>query len=207
MLAFLCEKYPGIKKHVIFANTGWEHEGIIDWCRGIVSKFGLELIVVKNAKKTFLSMAEERGKFPGMSQRQCTSDLKRDPIVKWIRNNVKDPVIISCMGLRSEESDNRKKGKKLKRNKRESNGKRTIWDWSPIKEWKESEVLSYLELKEIPLHPVYKYLRRLSCRMCIYMKKHDVSQVRKHDPGAIEIISNIEKKINFSFFKDGFLNP
>lgn len=205
LLSYLCEKYPDIKKHVIFADTGWEHDGTEQWCRDLVARFGLELNVVRNKNKTFLTMAENRGKFPGMNQRQCTSDLKRDPIMTWIRNNVKDPVVVNCMGIRSDESAGRKAQKKLKRNRRESNTKRTVWDWNPIKDMTEAEVFTYLADRDLPLHPVYNHLRRFSCRMCIYMTAHDRSQVQKHDPEAINIISAIEEKIGFSFFHDGFL--
>jgi 3'-phosphoadenosine 5'-phosphosulfate sulfotransferase (PAPS reductase)/FAD synthetase len=205
MLAFLCEKYPDAKKRVIFADTGWEHEGTEQWCRDLVARFGLVLEVVRSQTKTFLTMSEKRGKFPGMNQRQCTSDLKRDPIVKWIRNNVQDPLVVNCMGIRSEESSGRAKQKTLKRNARETNSVRTIWDWNPIKDWTEVEVLAYLAERGLPLHPVYSYLRRFSCRMCIYMTQHDRQQVQKHDPEAVQIIHRIEEKIGFSFFQDGFL--
>lgn len=203
MLAYLCEKYPNVKKHVVFADTGWEHDDAEEWSRKIVESFGLELNVVRSKTKTLLSMAEARGKFPGMSQRQCTSDLKRDPIMTWIRNNVKDELIVNCMGIRAEESAGRAKQKRLKRNMRESNSKRVIWDWQPIKDWKETEVFSYLEEKKIPLHPVYKYLRRFSCRVCIFMSDHDLRQVQEHDPEAIQIIARIEEKIGFTMFQRG----
>lgn len=203
MLAYLCEKYPHVKKHIIYADTGWEHEGTEEWCRSIVEKFGLTLHVVRNRNKTLLTMAEARGKFPGMSQRQCTSDLKRDPIMTWIRNNVKDDLVINCMGIRSEESSGRKKQKRLKRNLRESNSVRTVWDWQPIKDWKETEVLQFLSVRNIPLHKVYKYLRRFSCRVCIFMTEHDVNQVHKNDPTAIDTIAAIEEKIDFTMFQKG----
>lgn len=203
MLSYLCENYPDVKKHVVFADTGWEHPDAEEWSRSIVAMFGLQLHVVRNPNKTFLTMVERRGKFPGMQQRQCTSDLKRDPINSWIRKNVKDPVVINCMGLRSEESSNRKKKKKLTRNKRESNTMRTLWDWLPIKDWTENQVVEYLTSKKIPLHPVYKYLRRFSCRVCIYMSQHDLQQVQKHDPEAIAIIERIEKEIGFTMFQAG----
>ena len=205
MLAFLCENYPDVKKRVVFADTGWEHDGTEDWCRQIVARFGLELHVVRSATKTFLTMAENRGKFPGMQQRQCTSDLKRDPIIKWVRNNVSDPVVVNCMGIRSEESTGRAKAKTLKRNQRETNSVRTVWDWNPIKDWTEAQVFAYLEDRGLPLHPVYKHLRRFSCRMCIYMTQHDREQVQKHDPQAIQIIHDLEQKMGFSFFQDGYL--
>lgn len=202
MLAYLCEHYPHVTKHVVFADTGWEHPDAEAWCRKIVGLFGLELHVVRNPNKTLLTMAERRGKFPGMQQRQCTSDLKRGPIETWIRRNVKDPVVINCLGIRSEESSGRAKQKKLKRNI-SSNSKRTIWNWLPIKDWKEVEIYAYLEIREIPLHPVYKHLRRFSCRVCIFMTEHDVQQVAKHDPEAIEIVDGIENKIGFTMFQAG----
>ena len=112
MLAYLCEQYPDIKKHVVFADTGWEHEDAEEWSRSIVEGiFGLKLNVARSKTKTFLTMAENRGMFPGMNQRQCTSDLKRDPIMTWVRNNVNDQLIVNCMGIRSEESTNRAKKK------------------------------------------------------------------------------------------------
>jgi len=206
MLAFICEKYPTYKKHVVFADTGWEHTDAVEWSSKIVESFGLTLNVVKNKRKTLLTMAEERGMFPGMQQRQCTSDLKRDPIMNWIRNNVKDPVVINCTGIRSEESSARSKMKALKRNKRESNSKRTIWDWMPIKNKKEDWVYSYLLQNGIPLHSVYKYLNRFSCRICIFMDEHAIRRVNVHDPEAIKIIAKIERKINFHMTQGGFLD-
>lgn len=207
MLAYLCEQYPDIKKHVVFADTGWEHEDAEEWSRSIVEGiFGLKLNVARSKTKTFLTMAENRGMFPGMNQRQCTSDLKRDPIMTWVRNNVNDQLIVNCMGIRSEESTNRAKKKKLSRNKRESNSKRTIWEWNPIKDWTEKQVFEYLEQKNIPLHPVYKHLRRFSCRVCIFMTQHDLRQVKQHDPAAIDIISKIEEKIGFTMFQAGPIN-
>lgn len=205
MLAYLCETYPDVKKHVVFADTGWEHKDAEQWCRKIVGSFGLELHVARNPNKTLLTMAMKRGKFPGMQQRQCTSDLKRGPIETWVRRNVKDPVVINCLGIRSEESTGRAKAKKLKRN-RSSNSRRTIWDWLPIKDWKEDQVFGFLAERNIPLHPVYGHLRRFSCRVCIFMTEHDLRQVKKNDPEAIEIIAGIEDQIGFTMFQKGKIN-
>lgn len=115
MLAYLRENYSHVKTHVVMADTGWEHPDAVEWSRGIVESFGLELHVVraywgskfpelKGKPKTFLGMVEKRGKFPASEQRQCTSDLKRGPIGSWIVRNVKDPLVVSAMGLRAEES-------------------------------------------------------------------------------------------------------
>lgn len=198
MLAYLCERYPDVKKHVVMADTGWEHPDAIDWSRSIVDRFDLPLHVVRNLNKTFLTMVEARGKFPAPAQRQCTSDLKRDPIVSWIRQNIKDPLVVSAMGLRAEESSGRAKMPVLSRDRRETNSKRTVWKWNPILKWTEVYVRAYLAARNIPLHPVYQYLRRFSCRVCIYMTPTDLRAVQQHDPEAFAIIAALEKSTGFT---------
>ncbi len=203
MLAHIVENYPLVKKHVVFADTGWEHNGAEDWCRSIVEGFGLKLNVVRNPNKDFFGMVAHRQKFPSPSYRQCTSDLKRGPIQTWIRQNIKDPVVVSAMGLRAEESSARAKKSRLTRNKSMTNSKRTVWDWLPIQEWKEEKVFSYLAEKEIPLHPVYKYLTRFSCQVCIFLGAKELAAVERHNPEAIEKIARVEEEIGFTMKPEG----
>jgi len=201
MLAYLCARYPNVPKHVVFADTGWEHTNAEEWCRGIVEGvFGLPLHVVRNSRKDFFDMVLHRGKFPGMQTRQCTSDLKRGPIETWIRQNVADPVVINCLGLRSEESPARAKAPRLARNRRQCNSRRTVWNWLPIQDWTEQQVREYLQIKGIPLHPVYQYLNRFSCQVCIYMSDHDLRQTAANNRQALERIAEIEARIGFTMF-------
>ena len=151
-------------------------------------------------------MVLNRGKFPSPEQRQCTSDLKRGPIQTWTRRNVSDSLIINCMGIRAQESTGRAKLRRMKRNATMTNSKRTVWDWLPIHHWSETEVLNYLAERNIPLHPVYKHLRRFSCRVCIFMTDHDLRQVKQYDPEAIDIIAQLEQKINFSMKPQMYLS-
>src|SRR5581483_6956204 len=95
MLHYLCQHYPHIKKSVVFADTGWEHTDAIQWATNIVKRYGLKLHIVRSSKKDFFSMVRKRKKFPSASTRQCTSDLKKAPIEKWIRRNCQDKVIIN----------------------------------------------------------------------------------------------------------------
>jgi 3'-phosphoadenosine 5'-phosphosulfate sulfotransferase (PAPS reductase)/FAD synthetase len=203
MLSYICENWPTANKVCIMADTGWEHKDAIEWSRKICAMHGLKLNVCRNPNKTFLTMAKNRGMFPGMQTRQCTSDLKRGPIQTWIRRNVNDNLIVNATGMRAEESTGRAKLKVLSRDKTMTNSKRTVWNWNPIHKWSENRVRAYLMEKGIPLHPVYNHLKRFSCRMCIYMTNHDRNQVAIHDPEAIEIIHSIEKQIGFTMFMDG----
>lgn len=122
MLAYLCEKHPRVGKHVVYADTGWEHEDAEEWARSIVARFNLPLHVVRNPNKDFFQMVRHRRMFPSPAQRQCTSDLKRTPIQTWIRRNVADPVVVNCMGIRAEESPARAKKRSLSLDKKMSNG-------------------------------------------------------------------------------------
>ena len=206
MLHYLCSKYPNIKKSVVFADTGWEHKDALAWATTIVSRYGLPLHIVRNPNKDFISMVHKRRKFPAAATRQCTSDLKRGPIETWIRRNCTDKVVINCMGLRAEESSSRSKRPPLRRNNTMTNSKRTVWDWLPIKDWRTQQVFDYLATNNIPLHPVYRYLKRFSCRICIFMQKQELLQVRKNDPEAFETIARLERKINFSMRPDFYLD-
>ena len=81
------------------------------------------LHVVRRVKGDLVQRIEERlekvstltGKppakpfWPSAAQRYCTSDLKRGPIQKQQRTYGKTKLLISCMGMRAEESRNRAK--------------------------------------------------------------------------------------------------
>lgn len=47
MLAYLCEQFPNIKKHVVWADTGFEYPDHDKWCAEISKRFGLEVHRVK----------------------------------------------------------------------------------------------------------------------------------------------------------------
>ena len=143
-------------------------------------------------------MVRHRGKFPSPAQRQCTSDLKRGPIQTWIRRNVSDPVVVNCMGIRADESPARAKKRKLCRDRKQTNSKRTVWNWLPIHDWSEKQVREYLAARDIPLHPVYRYLHRFSCRVCIYMSRDDLKSVATNDPEAFQRIADLEREIGFT---------
>lgn len=202
MLHHIMETYPNNKVHVVMADTGWEHKDAIDWSKSITNRYGLPLHVVRNPNKTLLSMVERRGMWPGMGPRQCTSDLKRGPIHTWIRRNCTGH-IVSVEGLRAEESPKRAQKPTWEKLDDLSKRGREVWKYLPIQWWKEVFVRFYLEANSIPLHPVYAYLNRFSCRICIYHSKHDTRKVYEHDREAFELVAALEKKIGHTIFMDG----
>lgn len=209
MLGYIREHLPNVKTYVVMADTGFEHEGAAEWSGKLASRFGLSVRVVRNPNKTYLEMVERRGKFPGTGTRQCTSDLKRGPIQKFIRNEVRETIIINCMGSRAEESASRANQMPWKFDEAMSKAGRVVWNWLPIFDEKLTGVLRWHWNTRTPLHPVYVaeyhndgttggYLRRFSCRVCIFATDHDIKQIYIHDRSAFDAVANLEQKIGFT---------
>jgi 3'-phosphoadenosine 5'-phosphosulfate sulfotransferase (PAPS reductase)/FAD synthetase len=169
---------------------------------------GITLSVVRNPKRTYLQMVEERRMFPSAQFRQCTSDLKRGPIDKFIRG-LQEDVIVNCIGIRSEESNPRSKLAPWKLNGPLTTRHRTVYNWLPIFRLTLKEVLEWHRAKRVRLHPIYipeyhwdgtsgGYLRRLSCRLCIFSSDADLLAIHQHDREAFDAVSSLEHKIGFS---------
>ncbi len=146
--------------------------------------------------------------FPFPQFRQCTSDLKRGPIDKFIRG-LPHNVIVNCIGIRAEESHARARLSPLSINQSLSTRQRTVYNWFPIYEQSLSELLDWHWRNNVPLHPVYVpeyhkdgttggYLRRLSCRVCIFSTDADLQAIHVHDRSAFDLIADLERKLNFT---------
>jgi DNA sulfur modification protein DndC len=146
--------------------------------------------------------------FPIRSVSQCTSDLKRGPIEKYIRT-LPYRLILNRMGIRSEESSPRAKLQLLSLNSSLTTQTRTVYNWFPIFDESVADVLTWHWHNRIPFHPIYVpeyhkdgttggYLRRLSCRLCIFSTDPDLIAIREHDPEAFHAVSELEQKIGFT---------
>lgn len=89
-----------------------EWDGVIEHIENTINH---EFFVVQ-AKKTFFQMVERRKMFPSPKTRQCTSDLKREPIKQKIielSNKRGYNKVLNCIGIRAEESFKRAKKRPL----------------------------------------------------------------------------------------------
>jgi DNA sulfur modification protein DndC len=195
MLGFVREHLPKATTLAVMADTGFEHQRPIsaaEFARDRCEEFGVPLTVVRNARRNYLEMVAQGGMFPSAQYRQCTSDLKRGPIEKFIRT-LPYRLIFNCMGIRSEESSPRAKLSSLSLNSSLTTQTRTVYNWFPIFNLSLIDVLTWHWENRIPLHPVYVpefhkdrtaggYLRRLSCRLCIFSTASDLVAIRQYDP-------------------------
>jgi len=155
------------------------------------------------AQKTFFEMVTHRGKWPSSQQRQCTSDLKRDPINKQVRAIAKERgarFIISCMGLRAEESTGRAKQPVFKMDKRGSKAGRKWYTWLPIHDFKIGHIWQTIKDAGQEPHKAYAAgMSRLSCCFCIMACKKDLATAAALKPELFKQYVDTEKALGFSF--------
>lgn len=154
------------------------------------------------AKKTFFEMVDHRGMFPSASCRQCTSDLKRGPIQKFIRNYAKEngfEIVVNCMGIRAQESSARAKKKAFLFKPKDSCKWREQYEWLPIH--KKSTNWVFQTIENHGQEPHYAYglgMSRLSCCFCILASESDLKISAKHNPVLAQRYIDKEEELNFT---------
>ena len=156
-----------------------EWDGVLDHIKATTDGFPVH---VCRSRRTLLQMIEERGMFPSPKQRQCTSDLKRGPIERTIRQ-LGHKLIVNCMGMRAEESPKRAQLDVLKLSTRNSKAGREWHDWLPIHDLKVGEVFEIIRAAGQEPHWAYKAgMTRLSCCFCIMSSRQDLTTAARLNP-------------------------
>ena len=162
---------------------------------------GLDFYTVR-AAKSFFDMVEHRGMFPSPKYRQCTSDLKRDPINLKIRQLAKArgaTLIVNCLGLRAEESTSRARQPIVRINKRMSKAGRTMFDWLPIHEFTTAEVFEAIARAGQTPHWAYAAgMTRLSCCFCIMASRQDLTTAAKLNPDLYRRYVETDRRLDFT---------
>jgi len=214
MYALLSRIIPAEQLVVVHSDLGEvEWTGTQEHIRNTI---GHELNVVhaqwKDGRpKTLLNMVEQRFQdrpevpsWPSSAHRQCTSDLKRGPIYKFIRNDMKArgaTLAVNCMGLRAEESTARSKLAECKENKLLSKAGRTVLDWLPIHDW--STAMVFAQIRNVDQKPHWAYKtgnERLSCVFCIMGSKNDLRNGAKQRPELAAKYVELEERTGYNLF-------
>jgi DNA sulfur modification protein DndC len=229
MYIILKDIIPANQLIVIYSDLGKvEWEGSVEH----IEKFINHEIFVVRANKTYFEMVLRTEHWPSPKFRQCTSDLKRGPIEKQIKeicNTRGFNRVISCIGLRAQESKNRALKEVFKLNNSETNTKREWYEWLPIHSFTLGQVLAtrghtVSDLKRrIALwwsgrieeakdgwsfHWVYLTgISRKSCKYCFLAKKRDLQISAKLNPELLEEYSDMEIKTGKTFIMPGHNGP
>lgn len=179
--------------------------GEVEWPGNIehIEKYsqGVPVYVVR-AKKTFFEMVDHRKMFPSPSTRQCTSDLKRGPIQKFINNYAKEngfQYVVNCMGIRAEESPGRAKKQPFRFMPDRSAKHRQQYEWLAIHDMLLPEVWETIDSAGQKRHYAYDQgMSRLSCCFCIMASDSDLKTAGKLQPDLAARYIAKEKELNFT---------
>jgi 3'-phosphoadenosine 5'-phosphosulfate sulfotransferase (PAPS reductase)/FAD synthetase len=165
---------------------------------------------------------EEQGKdapfWPSSAARYCTSDLKRDPINKLLRQYTH---IVSAEGIRADESHARAKKPCWQVRQKITTQTREAHTWFPILEWTTDDVWAALgtssgelawrqteyrqgskheALKGWFSHPAYVLgNERLSCALCVLGSPGDILNGARHNPDLFAELLQMEKDSGWTF--------
>ena len=174
---------------------------------------GVPLIFAPVASgKTLLERVEERGMFPGISQRWCTSDFKAGPIQRELRRYLKAHPrfggrLVNAMGMRAEESPARARKAPWRRNDRMSAAGREVFDWLPVFDLSTADVFRVIRDAGQKPHWIYNHLRRCSCSFCIFSSLEDLRRAAELRPDLYRRYAETERRIGHTLSPSGVSLP
>jgi len=193
-----------IAVHADLGEIEWT--GVQDHIRATIA----HRLHVVSAGKTFFEMVEQRAKtrpdvpsWPSSATRQCTSDLKRNPIHKFIRNDMKlrgATLALNCTGIRSEESPSRAKKEPLKINAVLSKAGREVYEYMPIHHLTTQHVFAIIKNAEQKPFWAYEGNERLSCVFCIMGCSRDLKHGANQRPDLYQKYLDLEESTGWTMF-------
>lgn len=161
----------------------------------------------QSVKVSLFDMVRKRGMWPSPAFRQCTSDLKRTPLNRLIRQYAEKHgfrIVVSAIGLRAEEGERAKKPI-LELSGKLGGGPRQYvaewYIWLPIHRMKLPEVWATIKRSGQKRHKAYDYgSTRCSCPFCIMANRADLQVAALHNPELLEKYARLEKQIGHTVF-------
>lgn len=189
---------------IVHAPTLLKNSGRVEWPGTLAhiraTTTDLPLILAR-ANEDLLAMVRSRGMFPTPAIRNCTSDKERSPIERELRRYLKahpryEGRIVSCMGLRADESRNRARRVPVSVSAWNSKADRHWIDWLPIHDMTEPEVFDTIAAAGERPHWVYaKGMIRCSCSFCIMATLRDLALAARLRPRLAAEYIALEEEI------------
>lgn len=209
LLIWLADHVPAAQIVVVHASLGeLEWDGAKEHAEEQAQALSLPFIVA-TAKRTLFQMVRDRRvkrpevpSWPSSANRQCTSDLKRNPIQREVRRYADAngfDVIVNCLGIRAEESSARAKRKDWTLSKSQTNGKRTWYEANPIHDWTTAQVFQCIaDAGQQPHHAYAAGNERLSCVFCIMGSANDIRNGAKARPELFKKYVKLEQETGYT---------
>lgn len=204
---------------VVHADLGRvEWEGTRELAQAQAECYGLRFEVVERPQGDLLAHIEKHGRFPDKARRYCTSDHKTHQVYRLLTQLAADwresqpeeakkrPCrILNCLGMRADESNDRKKMAALEPDRPASNGRREVTRWLPIHDWSVEQVWARINASQSAGLAHYCYalgMSRASCCFCILSSRKDLEISARHNPQLLAEYVRVEAKIEHRFRVD-----
>ena len=195
--------------HQDLGDMEWAGVSELVWRQA--SHFNLPLTVSTRIKDgiqdSILAYVLRRGKWPSNKQRWCTSDFKRAPGQKVLRQLAAQhgaKSVLNVFGFRAQESSSRAKRSVLSPNKALTTRSRKVYDYLPIHGWDLKNVWATIRAHNVPMHQAYALgMPRLSCQFCIFAPKEALLIAGLNDPAKLNRYIEVEKATGHTF-RNGF---
>lgn len=197
MLAYLTRLGLGDKLVVIHSDLGeMEWEPMSDWIEQ--NSLGKPVFTIV-PKRDFFQLCRDYKRLPSGLARFCTSELKTNPLNKFIKNYCLEhglTNVVSAIGLRAEESKGRANKPELKPNNSRTH---TQHDWLPIKHFTLDNVWAEIaNAGQVP-HRIYNQgFSRLSCAFCVFARIEEHRLAAKLKPELGRKIAMLEQELGKS---------
>ncbi|MEO3993702.1 MAG: phosphoadenosine phosphosulfate reductase family protein [Desulfurococcaceae archaeon TW002] len=167
----------GIEPTMLFNDTGLELPETLKNVKEVSEIYGLELINADAGSK-FWEAVEVFGP-PAKDYRWCCKVVKLVPIARAYKSSFQGGVL-SVVGQRAFESIDRSLSGSVWRNRWLPG----VLSMSPIQEWDQISVWSYIHVNKLPVNPLYfEGFERLGCYLCPAANIAEYHEIRKKYPG------------------------
>ena len=186
-------------KRQVYIDTGIALPENNVFVRRVCDEWGIPLIVLR-PEADFWECVEKWG-FPTIKTLWCRNHLKIKPLIRFFRK-IKPPAI-TYLGIRFAESTQRKQFytsntifSNLHNMRIRFDTKTNTWQFFPILEWSDDQVMDYIRKHNLPLNPCYKLYGFSSCYICPYIRKRSFYlRLREHHPELFSKILEAEAKM------------
>lgn len=152
------------------------------------------------------------GPWSSAQLRFCTSELKAQVIGPYLAREFRGKAIVQVVGIRREESANRRKTPIAKPDfryaKSDNRAGTAMMLWHPLVDWSTEQVFDCHKEHGLGLHPAYSAgCSRVSCAFCIMQSRRD-AEVAASVAGNTSLFAHLvemEARSTFSFWPQGWL--
>lgn len=204
-LYWAVKNFPRERIYLLYCDTGLEYDINIQLFYKTAAFMKIRPVLLEHPKGFIGLLLEERFKFPDNKNRWCTSYLKTDITVKWIRHNreMLGERVLFLTGERRDESPRRARLPEMQLHittlKTTRKGNFTCHWYRPCLDYEKGKMFEQGKLLGLDPHPCYEYVSRCSCIACVFMPDRFVIENMKRHPEKFKKLVQAEIRLQHTW--------